>query len=308
MKKILIQISILLLLLISVFSASAQRKNSAFPLVPGESAAILRVNWTTARNDESLKDMVNGNEFANLIRQFGVDESKVGEWIVFSDLNPTSFSGMGILVSGAFTSQNVVRSVTERNWNQQTLGGQKVYVHPSDGSYLLPIRNGLFVAGTKTGVEKIQSVLVNSRNGLIGKQPFSALFAQLGGIAPVRFAIGIPQKYEKIADVAFKVVTTLMSYTGFNLLGTIFDKIGLIQSTGFSVSKGKTSFPVHLVATMPDAARAKIGAGALNLLKSLPQWMNSGSTPESAVLQSLIANSKGKLLSVKFDMPKSTMM
>ena len=286
---------------------SAQQNISAVSLVPDKSVAVLSVNWTNVRKDESLKKIVNGGDFANVTTQFGLSENKVTEWIVFSDIYPTSSRGLGIIISGNFTLQSIVQSVEAKNWNLQTLNQQKVYVNPVDSSYLLPIRNGLLVVGTKNGVEKVQNAFAYPKKRLIGKPPFSSLFAQLGNAAPIKCVIGVPQEYQKVADIAFKVTTKLMSFTGFGLLGTIFDKIGLIQSAGFSFSKRKDVFPVQLIATMPDVAKAKIGAGALNLLKSLPKWMSS-QTEENAALQSLVVSSNGEMLSVKFNMPESAMV
>jgi|GEM_PF-3611304 len=288
-----------------VLSISAQQNASAISFVPDKSVAVLRVNWTIVRDDESLRNIVKGDDFANLINQFGLNESKLSEWIVFSDINPASSSGMGMIVSGNFTSQNISQNVEANKWNRQMLNQQNVYVNPTDNSYLLPVRNGLFVVGTKAGVEKAQHAFANPQNRLSGKHSFSSLFGQLGNAAPIKFFMGVPQDYQKAADFAFKIATKLMSFTGFSLLGTVFDKIGLIQNLGFSVSKGKDNFPVQLVAMMPDATRAEIGASALNLIKNLPKWMNNNQSQETAALQSMIINSSGKTLSVKFNMTKS---
>ncbi len=287
-------------------SVSAQQNIPAVSLVPDKSVAVLRVNWTNVRKEESLKKIVNGGDFDKVTTQFGLSENKVTEWIVFSDINPASSSGLGIIISGNFTLQSIVQSVEAKNWNLETLNRQKVYVNPTDGSYLLPIRNGLLVFGTKNGVEKVQNAVADPKKRLIRKSPFSSLFAQLGDAAPIKCVIGVPQEYQKVADIAFKITTKLMSFTGFGLFGTIFDKIGLIQSAGFSFSKRRDFFPVHLIATMPDIAKAKIGASVLNLLKSLPNWMSS-QTEENAALQSLVVASSGKILSVKFNMPESAM-
>lgn len=307
MNKSLIGILIFLFPLVSFGSASAQQKASALSLVPDKSIAVLHVNWTEIKNEPDLKNIVKGDGFINIAQQLGVDESRIREWVVFSDINPASSSGMGIIVSGAFTSQSVTESVTKRNWNLQVLGGRKVYVNPVDGTYLLPIRNDLIAAGTKSGIEKLQTVLANPRKGLIGKPPFNALFAEFGNTAPINFVIGVPQEYQQVADIAFKVTTKLMSFTGFGLLGMIFDKIGLIQSLGFSVSKGAAVFPVHFIATMPDEIKARFGAGALNMMKGFPSMLGTNQTQEGLALQSLNASSRGKLLSIRFDMPKNAM-
>src|SRR5882757_3471975 len=240
----------------------AQRNISGISLVPDGSVAVLRVNWRVVRNDESLKNIVNGNSFAQVAAQIGLTENDVNEWIVFSDISPASAQGLGMIISGKFTSAGVIKEAEAKNWNLKTIGGQKVYVNSVDDSHLLPLGNGLLAVGTKTGMEKVQAAFLKPQNRLIGRRSFSSMFALLESTAPIKFFIGIPQEYQKVADIAFKIVTKLMSFTGFGLLGTIFDKIGLVQSTGFSVSSGKTHLRVQLVAAMPDAARAEIGAGA----------------------------------------------
>jgi hypothetical protein len=214
---------------------------------------------------------------------------------------------MGMIISGNFTSQQIIKAAKSKDLKTEKFGERTAYINPADNSYFLPIGNGMLLAGTKNGVTKTLATITDPTMALIKRANFSSIFKQLGRNTPIRFFIGVPQEYQKAADFAFKITTKLMSFTSLGLMGTIFDKIGLIQSLGFSISRGTKSMPVQLIAEMPDATRATVGAGALNWLKSLSLKTNVSSQDKEAI-NSLIVGSKGKLISVKMNMPKNALI
>ena len=307
--------TILLLIFLSFVSGlSAQRNLAAISFVPDKSVAVLRVKWTQVRINEKLKPIVNGDNFAQTVGQIGVSEAKISEWIVFSDINPTSSNGLGMIVSGNFTLQSVVQFAKSKDWKAEKIGANMAFVNPSDNSYLLPLRNGLLVAGTKTGVEKVQIIIADSRRSLLEKQPFTSVWTQIdGNRQPISLFIGIPQDYQQIADIAFKVVTKLMDLTSFGLIGKVFETIGLVRSLGFTVSYNKDVFPTKLVAMMDSETKAWVASGALNLLRKAPSAIGlQAKTKEDEKmlksLQTMSASYKGALLSVKFEMPENAML
>ena len=305
---------VLLLLAFLSVTISGQRNFSPVSLVPEKSIAVLRVNWSQVRANEKLKQIVSGESFAQLANQTGVSENKITEWVVFSDINPTSARGMGIIMAGSFTAQSVVAFAKSKDWKAEKIGTNTAFLNPADNSYLMPLRNGLLAAGTKTGMEKVQGVMVKPRASILGKEPFSAVWTQIGGgRQPISFYAGIPPEYQKVADIGFKIATKLMDLASFGLMGTIFEAIGLVRSTGFTVSYKKDAFPTELVAIMDSETKAWVASGALNLLKKAPSAVNlqARTAEEEAMLKSLqtmSASYKKEVLSVKFEMPESAMV
>jgi len=302
-----------LFLIFSAISVSAQRNLSPISIVPDKSVAVLRVNWTEVRGSEKLKKIVNGDGFVKIGSQIGVSETKVSEWVIFSDVNPTSSRGLGIIVSGNFTSQSVIQFAKSKDWKAEKIGAGTAYLNPSDNSYLLPIRNGLVAAGTKPGMEKVQSVLSKKIAGLITKAPFSSMWTEVNASRqPVSFMIGVPQEYQKVGEIAYKVASKLMNLASFGILGTVMETIGFVNCFGFNVSHKESVYPTQMFAMMDSETKAWIASGALNLLKKAPaaigtQPRNEEERKGFEALQTLSASYKGVLLSVKINMPESVM-
>lgn len=307
--------------LFSVITAAAQQQQQkaapAISLVPDQSIAVLRVNWTQVRGNEKLKKIINGESFPKIAGQIGVSEAKVGEWVIFSDANPTSSRGLGIIVSGSFTAQSIAAFAKSKDWKAEKIGaaGATAYVNPSDSSYLLPLRNGLVAAGTKSGVEKVLSVLSKQSPSLITKAPFNSMWTELnaaGRAQPISFMVGVPGQYQKAAEIAYKIAAKLMNLTSFGFMGTVMEKIGLMRCLGFNVSHRESVYPTQLFAMMDSETKAWIASGALNLLKKAPSAIgNEPRTEEDRrmmqALETLSASYKGDILSVKFDMPESAL-
>ena len=287
-------------------SAFSQRAISAISLVPGRSVAVLSFDWNKVRRDGELNRMVRGDELADLLEQIGAPGDRVNEVAMFADLDPTPSNKLGMIVSGRFASAAIIKSLEARDWQKEKIGARIAYKNPADGSYLMVLSGGVFVAGTRAAVEQTGAVLSNPRNAMVRRAGFGSIMSHLGPAAPVRFFIGIPEEYKAVADFAFKIATKLMSFTGMGIMGMIFDKIGLIQSMGFAMSARGDFYPVHLVVAMPDKTRAAVASGGLNLIKK-GAWMLKEESLESRALKTMVIESSGNLLSIKFDMPKNAL-
>jgi hypothetical protein len=193
-----------------------------------------------------------------------------------------------------------------KDWKTEKIGPRTGYVNSFDGSYLLPLSNGTFVAGTKTAVEQTSETLAKPQTALIHKAAFRSIMSTLGPSAPIGFFMGVPQEYQGVANFAFKIFTKVLSFTGLGIVGMVFDHIGLIQSVGFSMDSGRSTNPVHCVFAMPGKTEAGLASGALNLLKSGALMLNY-SDADKAVLKSMIFVNTGNLLSIKMDMPQGVM-
>ena len=286
--------------------AFGQRAASPLSFVPARSVAVLSVDWKRVRRDEDLKRIVKGDDMANLLDQIGAGESKVTEFAIFSDLDPTASNKLGIIVNGNFSSQAITRNLETRGWKTKKIGSRTAYINPTDGSYLMILQSGSFVAGTKAAVEQTIGAFTRPRNALVRRSAFRSIMSMLGTAAPVRFFIGVPEEYKEVADFAFKIANKLMSFGGLGLMGMVFDKIGLIQSMGFSMDSGRDAFPVQLIAAMPGKTGAAVASGGLNLLKKAA-WTLGEKSPETIAMSSMVVGSTGNLLSIKFDMPRSAM-
>lgn len=311
MKKLFLLIFACLCLHPSVW---AQRNVSNVSLAPDSSVALLRVNWTQVRNKEKLRPIINGDNFVKIAEEIGVNEAKVGEWIIFSGANPNSSSGIGMIISGVFTTPGVTQSVKAKNWRAGKIGANTVFINPVDNSHLLPIRNGLLAVGSKEGMENLQKVLIKRRGSLIRKPPFNSMWAELVASRQlISFMIGIPHEYQKAADFIYKIAAKLVGLVTFDIFGMILEEIGLVRSLGFSISYGKGVFPTKLLTMFDSETKAWLASGTVNLLRSAPaaigtQPGNEDEERAMKMLQSMSASYRGAVLSVKLDMPENAMV
>jgi hypothetical protein len=302
------------IVLVLVNCAAAQRAVSPLALVPEKSLAVLRVNWTQVRASERLKRVVGGENFARLSEQTGVQESKITEWVVFSNIDRNFGQESAIVVAGVFSAESVAAFARSKDWRAEKIGALTAFVNPADGSRLLPVRNGLLVAGAKTSVEKAHEAFVKPRSRIGVSEPFASVWRKIDAARqPIGFYAGIPQEYQKVADLAFKIATKLMGWTSFGILGKIFETIGLVRSVGFTVSYNKGVLPVELAAMMDSETKAWIAAGALNLLKKAPSAINR--KPRDAeeekmlkALDTMSASYQKEIVSVRFEMPEDALI
>lgn len=305
-------LSILCLPLLAL-TASGQSSASLISLTPAKSVAVLRVNWAQVRGDAELKNFVKGDGFAATMQKFGLQESQISEWIVFSGINPTASGDVGMIFSGSFTTRDISAVAQKNNWNAEKIGAQAVF-SDSDDSFVAPVRDGLAAAGSRSAIENVLKIIGKTASGLSGKPPFKDLTAQLGdGNQAVNFMLGVPPDYQNEADFIVKIVSKLLSFTGFGLLGTVLEKVGAVRALGFSVTNAKNGFPMQLVAALPSENSAALISGGLNFLKNLPRTLMSGgsSTNDKAnteALQSMTFANNGALLSVKFTFPRNEIL
>lgn len=312
MKKL--AFPILVFILVCAVDVSARQRVSALSFAPANSVGVLKVNWNQVRSNAQLRNIVKGDDFERIINQFGLETSNVSEWVMFADINPSPNTGAGVIITGNFSANSIRETVLTKNWVEEKLAAQTVYVNPADNSYLSPLRNGLVIAGTKAGVEKSLKTISNPRGSIARQQPFASLFSQLGtSFHPIGFAIGIPQDYQAVADIAVKVTAKLLSFTGLGPLGTILEKLGLVRALGFSVTTSKKGYPVQLVAMMNDEITASLASGGLNLLKNLSAsiaGMRNTQQNREAIeaLKTMLIINKGAMISVSFSMPEKAMV
>ncbi|MBK8149552.1 MAG: hypothetical protein IPK58_15460 [Acidobacteria bacterium] len=311
MKKLLLSIIVFLGLTTIV---EAQRGISAVALVPEKSAVVLRVDWAVVRTSDKLRPIVNGDSFSRAVGQIGLDETRVSEWVVFTDINPTSSRKMGMVVAGNFNARSIVRFARSKDWRAERIGAGTAYVDPADGSYILPVRDGLVAVGTKEAIGKVQDILARPRNSIVGKQPFASVWRQIAAERrPIMFFAGIPEDYELVAGIAFKVLNKLLDLASFGILGTIFDTIGLVRSFGYAVSYERGVFPTELVAKLDSEAKAWIAANAIELLKKTPSALgikpqNDSDKKMFDALRKMSASYNGDSFRLKFEMPEAWAM
>lgn len=304
-RLVLLACFFLMVLSLGGSDVTAQGRVRPIALVPSSSVAVIKVNWAAVRGDDRLRALVKGDEFERVLDKLGINSRDVSELIVFTGLNASSNGSLAMIFSGSYRPQNVISQLKSQGWTEQLYKAHKVYLNPADNSSIAPLRSGLFVAGSKTGVEKVIDVELKPQSGLALKPPFSSALSRFTSSRhPISFMMGIPPDYENAVEVIAKVASVLISFPGSGPLGIVMSKIGFPRMLGFSITRNGSSFPVELLAMMKDDTSASIVSGAFNLAQSLNLSLLSKRTAQSNgdPLKSISITRDGALLSIKMVM------
>lgn len=292
-----------------VLVATGTAARPSVAVLPAESVAVLNVDWAKVRNSGDLRRAINGDDFAAILRQIGIDEAKVNEFSVFADVNPTSANKMGLIVTGRFRSRDVVDAIKGRNWAAENIGKRAAFVNPSDRSFVLLLAEGLLVTGTRNGVEQTAATFDKPRTGLIHKKAFGSIFSLLGEGPPIRGFVGVPQEYQMAGKVGMTGLKYLLRIGFFTPLGMVLTSMTMIQSVGISIANSAGDVPVHMVlqtgGSLTGSYASSASAKALNLLKSAASM--SPSADQRALASMKVADAKG-YLSIRMLMPRQSLL
>src|SRR5215216_2811554 len=137
------------MLLACVFcSCGADRELPLMRFVPQESCAILSVEWPALKANNDFRRLFKAKELEDSLRRLQIKEESIRTIVVFSGVDSEEISGL--LVRGVFDSQAIAAELKTHAWNEESLDGNKVYVHAAE--YIaLPSNHTLF-AGTREAV------------------------------------------------------------------------------------------------------------------------------------------------------------
>jgi hypothetical protein len=288
--------------LMLVGSNCSRRETGLLDSVPSGSAAILIVNWSSVKNDNDLKLLINGNEFEEQLRHFNVESTEVNEFAVFSDTS----AKVGLLVRGKFDRRQVAERLKSSGWNEDSVEGTKIYASGSD--YAALPQSGVLIAGTREGVLAALQTARNSRLSVQNASSFKKIKASMSnGKSPVTAFLIAPEGTLEMADAALSVTASAMSLFDLGGIGDILKKMNIAGGAGFTISQGSTNqkYAVNLCILMRDEQSALVAAGALNMMKTLSAIAK---TNDAANLQNFDFTRQEKVLSIEMEMPSQALM
>lgn len=285
-----------------------------FSYIPSTSYTVLAVNWTAVSKDPDLKRISKGADVEKLLGQLGVDGGTVSEFAVFGEPGGSAQASNGLIAKGTFNSNDIVKGLQGRGWTERDFEGQRIFVNPTDGSWLTTFDKNLFVLGTQSGVSDAIGARAKPENRFTSKPAYKTLSSHFEATQyPIVMMIALPQASQDMANAALQLSSTVMDLAGVGPLGELLNKIGYAQGLGCAISRKDDLFPVAVSAVMKDEESAKFVSGALTLLRNLGGMVSknyaSQADPDAArAIQTMSVERSGEVVSIKMTMSRRDVM
>lgn len=301
MQKMLLSGAILAVLLI--VTSCFDDTDSLLTYVPANSAAIVIVDWQSARLDPDLKRMINGRDFESQFERFGIQSNAIHKWLVFATLG----SEAGLIIAGDFEATQIESNLASSGWTASELNGEKTYSRDMDVLWLPS--DGMIVGGPKAGVLAAMQTSSHSRENIETAENFQSIRDQLATeYKPIVGYLIAPKGTLEAADAALSVTASAMSLFGMGEIGTILSTINIASGVGTAIGKNQanTKCSVDFCVMMRDEGTATLAAGTLNAMKALSSIVSDPSETEN--LESFEILQYEKTLSIRMEMPIEMLM
>jgi hypothetical protein len=287
-----------------IYASISPGKANLLASVPSNSVVVARIKWKDVREDSRLTRFIFADEVQNKFRSFSIDSDDVTEFVLFSDARNLNDPDVGFIVRGSYNVRDIVSRLAERGWTENVERGYKLYSDAANRSHLTVLKSRLLAFGTKSAVEDAISVEVSPQNSLASVRGLASLTARFGRrTQSISAMVALPKAYQDAGNVALKVISVALQFSGLDLIAQVLETIGLAQAIGCSISRSRNHYPVELVAIMKDQSAAGFVSRGLKLLKEALLLITPSKDRETMqVLQSMSVKTQGATLSVRITM------
>jgi hypothetical protein len=290
-------------LVLLIVSCCTTRESSLFRLVPAESCAIMSIDWSSIRDDSEMRRVIQGDQFAALLRELHVDSESVNTVAVFSALDAQTMSGL--LLRGSFDSKEIAGELKDSGWKENSLEGHKVYVKAAD-YVAMPSTKTIF-AGTREGALAVFRAADSTKESVVSSDAYKKINSSISASrTPVKAFLLIPQGTLDMADAALTATSVALSLFNLGGIGQLLQAVNVARGFGFSLDQGKGEmYPVELCVLMRDEEAAVFVSGSLNALKTISELAATDNRDREqlrAIRQMSIVR-KQEVLAVKMEIP-----
>lgn len=294
------------LFLLSFISCS-RYESAIIDLVPGDSCAVVVVDWAALRNDNELKRLFKGDQFEAVLQRLALDSSSVKMLVVFSAMNTQLKAGL--LIRGSFDKDKQGSALKARGWREESVEARKVFVNGDDYA-AFPQSNTLF-AGTREAAVAVFGTLNNSRESFGSSSSYKKINAGMTSRNnPVKAYLVIPEGTLAIADAALAATSVALSLFDLGGVGALLKQINIASGFSLNIGHGSNqSYPVEMRILMRDEKAAAVIYGSLNLMKGLSTMASTNNRDAQALqaLHSMSITRVREVLSIKMTVPEAAL-
>jgi len=272
--------------------------------VPQASCAILSVDWSAIEDDDDFRRLFKAKELEDSLRRLQIEEESIRTIVVFSGIDSQKISGL--LVRGIFDSQKVAAELKSHAWNEESLDGNKVYVHSSE-YVALPAHNTLF-AGTREAALGMFRAKRNAPESIVTSPSYKKVNSEISiaDSKPVKAFLLIPQGTLDMADAALTATSFALSFLNLGGIGQLLKAVNVARGFAFTFDHGSHArYPIELCVLMRDEDAAVFVSGSLNAIKELSDLAAADVRDQQAIseFRKMTITRRGEVLAVKMEMP-----
>jgi len=271
--------------------------------VPQESCAILSVEWPALKANNDFRRLFKAKELEDSLRRLQIKEESIRTIVVFSGVDSEEISGL--LVRGVFDSQAIAAELKTHAWNEESLDGNKVYVHAAE--YIaLPSNHTLF-AGTREAVLRVFRAKRNAPESIVASLSYKKVNSGISTAdsKPVKAFLLIPQGTLDMADAALTATSFALSFFNLGGIGQLLKAVNVARGLAFTLDHGKDRYPIELCVLMRDEDAAVFVSGSLNVMKQLSDLAAADVRDQQAIseFRKMTITRRQDVLAVKMEMP-----
>jgi hypothetical protein len=294
--------------IIVMIGACSGSESSLMRLVPLESCAIMKLDWSSLRRDPDLKRLIKGAEFETVLERIGIDSDSVDSVAVFSSLDSRTTSGL--LLRGSFNRKQVVADLKKTGWEENLLENRNVYLNGTDCIASLG-RNTLF-AGTREGALAVFRAQESMRESIVASPAFKKINDErsMNG-KPVRAFLLIPQGTLDMADAALTASSVALSLFQLGGIGQLLKAVNVARGFGLSLDNGKhDEYPAELSVLMRDEEAAVFVNGSLNAMKTISELAATDKRDLEGLraVQKMKVDRRGEVLRLNLEIPVTALL
>lgn len=255
------------------------------------------------RNDDDLRRLINAKEIDDLLQRLQINKESIRTIVVFSGMDSKTISGL--LLRGSFNRKQVVAELKSNGWNEDSLDGDKVYVHASD--YIALLSNNTLFAGTREAALAVFRAQENSQESILTSPSYKKINLGMStDRKPVKAFLLIPQGTLDMADAALTATSVALSFFNLGGIGQLLKAVNVARGFAFTLDHGNYNrYPVELCVLMRDEDAAVFVSGSLNAMKELSELAAFDARDQQAIreFRKMTITRSEEVLAVKMEMP-----
>jgi len=290
--------------------------------IPSTANVIAVVDYGRFARSDVLRRVFDVSHVEEILTEVGISAEDVLRVAGFAkiDLPPPAMGGQGrledspgkfgVIVQGKGGFGAVFKALSDSGWVHQEYEGQSLWAAPEGTIAAALVGGDMLAGGTPEAVRQVIDVAGGKALGAMESgsgNDCGAILRRIGTRGEINVAMSFSQEMRMAAKALSKSAGIFGGMTGANILGQLFEALGMGRGVGISFALTERGIASRMVFVVRDAAGARLLAGLVSVAKILiPRIGDMGQMQEAAeILRGLHAASENNLVLIDFKIPET---
>ncbi len=290
--------------------------------IPSTANVIALVDYGRFARSDVLRRVFDVSQVEKILTEVGISAEDVLRVAGFAriDLPPPAIGGrgrsedspgkFGVIVQGKGGFGAVLKALSDGGWVHQQYEGESLWAAPEGNIAAALVGGDMLAVGTPEAVRQVVDVAGGKALGAMeagSGNDCGAILRRIGTRGEINVAMSFSQEMRMAAKALSKSAGIFGGMTGANILGQLFEALGMGRGVGMSFAGTERGIASRMVFVVRDAAGARLLAGLVSVAKILiPRIGDMGQMQEAAeILRGLHAASENNLVLIDFKIPET---